>query len=272
MLNKKIRNLSITVSALIVLMLTTVLCNSVMATSKNLLPRMPEIVIEKGYSDTFEVTDCKASAKIVNSDLSSNLKVTLKNVSEGLVKSSVKFRVLYPTSANAVNIKINGKKISFDRKNPRYSFQLESNAEIKFEISAKQSINYSVDSVRKALREREEGLAKAGKSKKRFAFDEFTRFFDNEKFGKRFMVGPLVSKWGIFPVSFKDVKIEISVPKDFVIFSQFAKNWEEASNNANKTYVFNMIENFDATVFLPESDYKDFETRQKILSSKEFLH
>jgi hypothetical protein len=259
-------------TVVMIFVLSTVFCNSATATSKNLLPRMPEIVIEKGYSDTFEVTECQASAKIVNSDLSSNLKVTLKNVSEGLIKSSVKFRILYPTSANSVNIKINGKRISFDRKNPRYSFQLESQSEINFEISAKQSINYSINSVREALREREAESAKAKNSKKRFAFDELTRFFDNEKFGKRLMMGPLVSKWGIFPVTFKNVKIEVSVPKEFVIFSQFAKEWEESTNNANKDYVFNKIENFEAAVFLPESDYKDFEARQKILSSKEFLH
>ena len=48
---------------------------------KNLQPRLPELVIEKGYSDAFEVEECSVRSQVVNEEAQSQLKFVLKNVS-----------------------------------------------------------------------------------------------------------------------------------------------------------------------------------------------
>ena len=235
-------------------------------TSRNLLPRIPEFIIEKGYSDSFEVTDCKVKVKISGSTAESTLEVLIKNISDNVVKSSIKFRILYPTSKSMVRLKVNGKSANYNRENPRHSFKLASQESLRLELKAKTSINYSVDSVREALRE------EAAQAKKRFALQDFSKLFAREKFGKRFMIGPLVSKWGIFPISFKNVSIKVTIPRHFSLFSNNMEKWTENKKANGITYSYTQTDGFSGSVFLPETDVKEFSQRQKVLTSKEFMH
>lgn len=251
-------------------LLTLVLvAGSLSAAPRNMLPRFPEIIIEKGLSEQFQVTGCEARVKIYGSDAESSLKVTIKNQSQKPVESSVKFRILYPTSENQVKINVNGKNIGYRRDKPRHVFTLQSGESIIFDLSAKVSINYSVDSVRKALREQE----KEESDKKRgFLLDDFTRLFEREKYGRRFMVGPLVSKWGVFPLDFAAIDLEIEVPEDFVLVSNSNEAWQETKTRGGRVFRSTSLDGFAAAVFLPESDREDFISTQKVLSSERFMH
>ena len=126
------------------------------ATDHNILPRFPEIVIEKSYSQFFKVKDCQAKASIENDIAVTSLKAVLANISDKEIASSVKFRILYPTSMSKISINVNGKSFKYDPENPRYSFSLKPNEEIKFEMNANVYINYSIDAVRKAIKRKEE--------------------------------------------------------------------------------------------------------------------
>jgi hypothetical protein len=237
--------------------------------SRNLLPRFPEIVIEKGFSENFEITDCSAKVRIIDNDAQSNIKLTLKNRSAIELKSSVKFRILYPTSENQVRIKVNGSQIKYNRGSPRHSFVLPSQQSIDFEISAKTSVNYSKDSVREALRKESEEQQKKGK---KFDLSGLMKLFDREKFGKRFLVGPIASKWGVFPLDFQQVNIEVHVPSDFSIVSPETEKWSKKDKGKEISYSFKSTEGFAGAVFLPENEKEEFIKTQEILTSSDFMH
>ncbi|HAE41016.1 MAG TPA: hypothetical protein DCG57_20640 [Candidatus Riflebacteria bacterium] len=239
------------------------------AQQRNMLPRFPELIIEKGLSENFEVTECAARVKISANDADASLKVQMKNVSDKPISSSVKFRVLYPTSESQVRISVDGKAKRFDRANPRHAFELQPGATISFDINARTSVNYSVDSVRKALRDQED---ENGRRKKGFLMEDFTKLFEREKFGRRFMVGSLVSKWGLFPVDFSKASIEVSVPAEFVMVTANAEIWQQSQSGNSKVFKSDARENFSAAVFLPEGDREDFIATQKVLSSDNFMH
>ncbi|MDN5279349.1 MAG: hypothetical protein PWR01_3314 [Clostridiales bacterium] len=255
----------------LLLLLATLVCAfQAQAASRNLLPRIPDIVLEKGFSENFLVTDCKASVKVTENDAQSTLDVSIKNRSPKKIKSSVKFRVLYPTSENQIQVRVNGKTIRYDRKSPRYSFELESQASINFSLSARTNINYSIDGVREALR-KEHQDDEANKGKK-FDLSGLMKLFEREKFGKRFLVGALVSKWGVFPLEFEKVQLEISVPSDFALVAQEPEKWQSKNSGRNRVFTFTSLDGFDGTVFLPETDREEFVKTQKILNSSEFMH
>jgi hypothetical protein len=252
-----------------IMTLVLVLANQANAAPRNMLPRFPEIIIEKGLSENFKVTNCQAKVKILGTDADTSLKVSILNQGSSPVKSSVKFRILYPTSENQIKLKINGKSASYSRTSPRHEFELKPAETIELDLSARIQINYSVDSVRKALREQEE--EKTDK-KKGFLIGDFTSLFEREKFGKRFMVGPLVSKWGVFPIEFSSISIEVSIPQDFAMVSPAADQWKESHSGNSRSCVYSGSDGFSGTVFLPESDREEFIQTQKILTSEGFMH
>ncbi|PKL48420.1 MAG: hypothetical protein CVV42_09865 [Candidatus Riflebacteria bacterium HGW-Riflebacteria-2] len=251
--------------ALVLLLVGTV---SIQAQQRNMLPRFPELIIEKGLSESFEVSECAAKVSISGNDADSTLKVTIKNKADKPVSSSMKFRILYPAGESHVRIRVDGKSVRFDRTSPRHTFELQPGAMINFEISARTSVNYSVDSVRKALREQEDKI----KRKKGFLMEDFSRLFEREKFGRRFMIGPLVSKWGLFPVDFIKSSIEVSVPSEFVMVSPNAEIWKESHSGNTRVFKSEALENFAAAVFLPEGDREDFIQTQQVLTSENFMH
>jgi len=244
---------------------------SLSAAPRNMLPRFPELIIEKGLSENFKVTECQAKVKIAGTDADASIKIQLQNQGNSVVKSSLKLRILYPTSENQIKFKIDGKSISYNRSNPRHEFELQPQQTISLEVSSRTQINYSVDSVRKALREQEEE-EETQKKRKKFLISDFTSLFEREKFGKRFMVGPIVSKWGVFPIDFSGVDIEINVPSDFVMVTENADKWKETTTGSSKVFRTNDTEFFKHAVFLPESDKEDFVKTQQILTSEKFLH
>ncbi|MBU1107285.1 MAG: hypothetical protein KKB51_11500 [Candidatus Riflebacteria bacterium] len=250
----------------VLVMLTTSVVN---AQPRNMLPRFPELIIEKGLSENFEVTECSAKVQISGNDADTSLKVQMKNVTDKVVSSSIKFRVLYPTSDSQVRISVNGKSTRFDRVNPRHTFELQPGGVINFEIHARTSVNYSVDSVRNALREQEN---ESGNRKKGFLMEDFTKLFEREKFGRRFMVGSLVSKWGLFPVDFSKASIEVSVPSEFVVVTPNDDIWKQSLSGKTKVFKSDSVENFGTSVFLPEGDREEFIQTQKVLTSDNFMH
>lgn len=241
------------------------------AATRNMLPRFPEVILEKGFSSNFIVTDCNATARIYNDTAETAVKLSIRNRSAKTIKSSVKFRVLYPTSTNQIRVKVNGRSIGYDRKSPRHKFSLESNQEISFEISAKTSVKYSVDNIRKSLREEHENNQKKKKGKK-FDLGGLMKLFDREKFGRRFMVGPVASKWGVFPLEFGKVSIKVVVPNNFTIVAQNSDKWQVSKHGDEHSYLFTNSEDFAGSVFLPISDKEDFIQTQKIMTSDEFMH
>lgn len=252
-------------SILVILLISVV---SAQAQPRNMLPRFPELIIEKGLSESFEVIECAAKVSISGNDADASLKVQMKNISDKAVNSSIKFRILYPASESQVRIRVDGKATKFDRSNPRHAFELQPGGIIDFEINARTSVNYSVDSVRKALRDQE------GESqrKKGFLMEDFTKLFEREKFGRRFMVGSLVSKWGLFPVDFSKASIEVSVPSEFVVVSPSAEIWQQTQSGNTRIFKSAALENFSSAVFLPEGDREDFIKTQQVLTSDHFMH
>ena len=248
------------------------------ATDHNILPRFPEIVIEKSYSQFFKVKDCQAKASIENDIAVTSLKAVLANISDKEIASSVKFRILYPTSLSKITINVNGKSFKYDPENPRYSFSLKPNEEIKFEMNANVYINYSIDAVRKAIKRKEEeekaGVrdAKSVKDKGQDIANSFMRYFKaNDRYGKRFQIGSLISKWGLFPVDFEKINIEIKVPENFTVITSFESIWEDAKKGKKViTYKTADTDNFSDAIFLPASDKEEQLATMKILKSELF--
>ena len=247
-----------------------------LADERNLLPRFPEIVIEKEYSQYFKVKDCIAKASIENDIAITSLKAVLTNISEKEISSSVKFRILYPTSFEKIDIKVNGKAFKYDVEQPRYSFSLKPNEEITFDMNANVYIYYSIDAVRKSIKNMEEeqkpGVRNAKKSAKAKGQDianSFLRYFkSNDRYGKRFQVGPLVSKWGLFPVDFEKVNIEIKVPEKYTLITSFDYVWQDVTK-AKKSIVYKAtdIDNYSDAIFLPESEKEEQLSTMKVLKS-----
>ncbi len=257
------------ITAVLLILFLLAVSSSSYASPRNMLPRFPELIIEKGLSENFQVTSCDAHVKVYDSDAESSLKVTIKNQGKNAVDSSVKFRILYPTSENQVKVSVNGKNIGYRRDKSRHTFTLQPDESIVFQLNAKVSVNYSVDSVRKALREQEK---EETDNKRGFLMDDFTRLFEREKYGRRFMVGPLVSKWGVFPVDFAAVNVEVEVPEDFALVTENASVWQESRGRSGRIFKSAAIEGFASAVFLPESDKEEFIQTRKILSSDKFMH
>jgi len=234
------------------------------ASSKNLLPRMPELVIEKGYSDVFQVVECIGNSKLRNESVDSVIRVILKNVSDKTVSSSLKIRVLYLTSENAVKVTFNGKPMKFERRNPRIPFSLNPNEEVAISIDARQSIQYSLDAVKKENAVENQ----SGRKESKFALGDFARFFDKEeRYGKRYMVGPLVSKWGVFPVDFKKVSLSIVVPADFDAVFPTVGAWKKLENRNSTVFTFDGVDGFSGAIFLPQKDVEAFKKIQSSLAS-----
>lgn len=264
---------------IVILVFILFVSNSLYATDHNILPRFPEIVIEKEYSQYFKVKDCQAKAVIENDYAVTSLKAVLANISDKEISSSVKFRILYPTNINKIDIKINGKAFKYDPEQPRYSFSLKSNEEIKFEMRANVSVNYSVDAVRKSIKRMEEeeksgvkDAKKSSKSKGQELADSFLHLFKtNDRYGKRFQIGPLISKWGLFPVDFEKMNLEIKVPENFTLITSYENIWQDVTKGKKiTTYKTTDIDNYSDAIFLPESDKEEQLTTMKILKSERF--
>lgn len=227
---------------------------------KNLLPRLPELVIEKGYSDAFEVLECIASTEVVGETAHSSLKVVLKNVSGKPVASSLKIRALYLMGAHGATLKVNGKPQRYDRQNPRLSVSLAPEENLTVDIEARQNILYNLDALKK---EPEANSRSSGeKTGSRFALDDFRKFFGRENFGRRLLVGPLVSKWGIFPVTFRQVRLEIRVPREFEGILPEGSSWQRTERSNTQVFRFEGIEGFNGAVFLPKQDAPAFRQMQ----------
>ncbi|HOY66979.1 MAG TPA: hypothetical protein PLP29_08820 [Candidatus Ozemobacteraceae bacterium] len=224
-----------------------------LAASRSLVPRLPELVLERGYSDAFQVIECEAKSRLTEETAESSVRVILKNVSEARVQSSLKIRILYLTSESAAQLEVNGKPARYDRANPRIPFALEPGQEIALQLKARHGIQYSLEAADREVSA--PALQDATPKKKRgFALDDLTSLFDNEKFGKRFMVGPLVSKWGIFPVDFKQVKISVTVPTEFDAILPDSSLWKSSGDRNGKTFSFEGTEGFTGAVFLPKAE------------------
>lgn len=250
------------------------------ATEHNLLPRFPEIVIEKEYSQYFKVKDCQAKAIIEGDHASTDLKAVLANISDKDISSSIKFRILYPMNINNINIKINNKPFKYDPEQPRYSFSLKPNEEIKLEMKADVSILYSIDAVRKSIKKMEEeeksggviDVKKSAKSKGQDLANSFLRFFkSNDRYGKRFQIGPLVSKWGLFPVDFEKISLEIKTPENFTIITSYENIWQDVTKNKKVyTYKTTDTDNYNDAIFLPQSDKEEQLATMEVLKSERF--
>jgi hypothetical protein len=228
---------------------------------KNLLPRLPEVVIEKGHSDSFEVVDCQATSQVVGEEARTSLKVILKNVSASPVASSLKIRALYLLGDHGASLSINGKPMRFDRRNPRFAFALEPGQELTVALEARQNILYNLDALKKE--EEEDRRSPSPGRSVQSAFDGLKRFFGKENFGRRYMVGPLVSKWGIFPVPFRRVRLEITVPRDFEGVLPADSPWKRQERGASQVFTFEGTEGFSGAVFLPRQDAAAFRKLQE---------
>jgi hypothetical protein len=230
--------------------------------SRNLLPRLPELVIEKGFSGSFSVTACDAQAEVTGEEVSCRVRISLKNIGETPIDSSIKVRVLYPLSEHAVQLEVNGKPFRYSRKNPRLPLNLAPGEETTFVLKTRQGINYNLDALKKEDIEEPEG--KDGKKKKliNFGIGELTKLFERESFGRRFMIGPMVSKWGIFPVQFEQVSIQIDVPRDFAGVIAVPTGWQDQMRNNSRRFTFSGTEEFAGAVFLPQGEVDAFRKMQ----------
>lgn len=220
--------------------------------SKNLLPRMPEFVIEKGYSDSFQVVECSGEVNIVNNEAESRLKAKLKNVSDQALKTSIKIRILYLFSDHSATVKVDGERVKFSRENPRIPLEINPGQEVDLEVSARHNIQYNLDAIRKE--EEENGT----KKKSRLDLGDLSRYFEQENFGRRFLIGPLVSKWGIFPVDFQSIHIKVSVPSDFIGIFPVENNWKKSKKSNSSEYSFEGSTGYNGALFLPEKDLPKF--------------
>ena len=172
------------------------------ANPHNLLPRFPEIIIQQGMTEDYAVDSLIAIATIQDNYAHTVVNTDLRNISQTKAFTSVKFRILYPKNLSSVTIKINGSDFNYTPERNTYNFWLNPNEAVNFHIEADVSVNYSINAVRKALKEEE----KAKKNIKTTFAEDFAAYFNTEKYGKRFMTGNIVSKWGIFPLSIKSLK------------------------------------------------------------------
>ncbi len=228
---------------------------------KNLLPRLPELVIEKGHSDSFEVVECSASSQVVGEVAQSSLKVILRNVSAKPVDSSLKIRTLYLLGEHGASMSVNGKPYRFDRRNPRLAFSLEPGQDLTVALETRQNILYNLDALKKE--EEEDRRSRSPGKSVQNAFDGLKRFFGHDNFGRRFMVGPLVSKWGIFPVPFRQVRLQITIPRDFEGVLPAESAWKRIERGQSQVFTFEGTDGFSGAVFLPRQDVPAFKKLQE---------
>lgn len=238
------------------------------ANPHNLLPRFPEIIIQQGMTENYTVVSLTAIATIQDNHAQTIVNTDLKNISESKAFTSVKFRILYPKSSSSVKIKINGSDFNYSPQRNTYNFWLNPNETINFHIEADVSVNYSINAVRKALKEEE----KAKKNIKSTFAEDFAAYFNTEKYGKRFMTGNIISKWGIFPLSIKNLEIAANTPPNMIIVSENNGVWNQKSRVKQNHFYCNDSKAYNSAVFLPEKDKNDFLETKKILNSKKFIH
>ena len=255
------------IAGLLVLFLAVAGVLPLTAASRNLLPRLPEFVLERGHSDAFQVVECEAKSRLLDETAESNVRITLKNVSDNQVESSLKIRILYLTGDATTQLEVNGRPVRYDRANPRLPFSLAPGQEITLQLTARHGIQYSLEAATREQKEQQAPLQDATQKKRGFALDDLRSLFDSEKFGKRFMVGPLISKWGIFPVDFRNVKISIVVPSDFDAILPDPARWQSRRDGRNTTFSFEGTDGFAAAVFLPAADAEQFRQAQSAAAS-----
>jgi len=254
------------IAGLLVLVLVVAGALPLSAASRNLLPRLPEFVLERGHSDAFQVVECEAKSRLLDETAESSVRIILKNVSGKPVESSLKIRVLYLTGDTAAQLEVNGRPVRYDRANPRLPFSLEPDQEITLQLKARHGIQYSLEAANRE-QQQQVALQDATPKKRGFALDELRSLFDNEKFGKRFMVGPLISKWGIFPVDFRNVKISIVTPSDFDAILPDPSLWQSRRDGRNTTFTFEGTDGFATAIFLPVADAEQFRQAQSASGS-----
>ncbi|MBI3038096.1 hypothetical protein HYY75_03445 [bacterium] len=215
---------------------------------------MPEFVIERGPSEAFQVVECFGKVKLEKENAESRLSVGIKNISDKILETSIKIRILYLLNEDSVKLSINGLPAVYSRKNPRFPFSLSPGQEISLQVSAKQGILYNLDS----LKTQNSDDPKPGKSASSLSIEGFKKFFEKENYGCRFMIGHLVSKWGSFPVDFKNVHLEISIPRDFDGVFPLSGLWTKSERKGDVEYFFNGPEGFSGSVFLPKRDVEGF--------------
>lgn len=235
------------------------------AASRQLLPRLPEFVLERGHSDAFQVVECEAKSRLTEETAESLVRIKLLNVTDKQIQSSLKIRVLYLTGESSAQLEVNGRPALYDRANPRLPFSLAPGEEITLQIKARHGIQYSLDAANPDQRELQPQYA--APRKRGFALNDLTSLFDNEKFARRLMIGPLISKWGIFPIDFKNVKISIVVPTDFDAILPDEALWKSQRDSSGKTFTFEGTEGFASAIFLPEADAGQFRQAQSAAAS-----
>ena len=224
---------------------------------RNLLPRLPEFVIERGFSDAFQVVESSAKATLFNDTAESRVSVLLKNVSDRHLDSSIKVRILYLESDQSVSLSVNGHSVRYDRKNPRLPFSLDPGQEVTLEIKARQGLQYNLDAMK--TEQRPPAGEKPAEKKPKFGLDDLSKLFGGrEHYGRRYLIGPLVSKWGIFPVEFKRARLEISVPSDFDAVFPREGLWTRSSTGTGHVFRFEGESGFNGVVFLPKADVAEF--------------
>jgi len=221
-----------------------------------LLPRFPEFVIEKGYSDAFRVESIVGSADLVNDRANSELTVVLTNVSERAINTSIKVRVLYLVAGRACQIWVDGNQVRFDRQNPRLPVNLQPNQKVTIKVAAEQETLYNLD----AGKPKPAQGAKSEGDSKRFSLNDLQKMFNverEERLGKRYLVGPLVTKWGVFPVEVRSLSLRIRTPHDFGVYMPTTEPsaWQLEDKGGNHR-VFTCADagRFAGAIFLPEKD------------------
>jgi hypothetical protein len=238
------------------------------ANPHNLLPRFPEIIIQQGMTENYAADSLTAIATIQDNYAHTVVNTDLRNISQTKAFTSVKFRILYPKNLSSIKIKINGSDFNYTPERNTYNFWLNPNEAVNFHIEANVSINYSINAVRKALKEEE----KAKKNIKTTFAEDFAAYFNTEKYGKRFMTGNIVSKWGIFPLSIKKLEIAATTPPNMILVSENNEVWNQKSRVKQNHFYCNDSKSYNSAVFVPEKDKEDFLETQKILNSKKFIH
>lgn len=241
------------------------------ASPRNLLPRLPELIIEDGLSSDFLVTNCSAEVHISGNEAQSRINVQIVSRSTEELTGSIKYRILYPISSSDIRIRANEQRIDFNPSNPRLGFILEPGEEINIDIRVRTSTNYSVDAVRRALRQEEEDR-QGKRSRRGFALSDLARFFSRERFGNRFMVGPIISKWGIFPLEIQQASITLRIPSSYTLVTESPEIWEKTTSSNELVFKTTNPDYFSGAVFLPEDDKDDFIKTQEILTSERFMH
>ena len=227
----------------------------------NLLPRLPQIVFDKGTSDMFSVEELSAKADMELYNARTELNIKLKNISQKQINIPIKFRVLYPTGKNPVKVSINKKTIKYNQENPVTDLKLSPGEITDISIQAYISTDYSINNIKKAIAAQQ----KQNKTKLQSVGESFARYFNQEVYGTRFMVGVLVSKWGIFPVNIKHAKIEINTGSDMIHISEKPDIWKQLNHKKGKKFVCESTEGFETTVFLPSKDESAFKENLELI-------